>query len=75
MKFLRPTHHNLHWTLDVTFREDECRTRKDYSALNLAVIRHATRNILNRDKSKIPLKRKRVKAAANPDFRAALLEC
>jgi predicted transposase YbfD/YdcC len=64
---------NLHWTLDVTFREDECRTRKDYSALNLAVIRHAALNILNRDKSKIPVKRKRAKAAANPEFRAALL--
>jgi hypothetical protein len=59
----------------VTFREDECRTRKDYSALNLAVIRRAALNILSRDKSKIPVKRKRAKAAANPEFRAALLKC
>lgn len=66
---------NLHWALDVTFREDECRTRKDYSALNLAVIRRAALNILSRDKSKIPVKRKRAKAAANPEFRAALLKC
>ena len=66
---------NLHWTLDVAFREDECRTRKNYSALNLAVIRHAALNILKREATKIPLKRKRVKAAANPDFRAVLLKC
>jgi predicted transposase YbfD/YdcC len=66
---------NLHWTLDVTFREDECRTRKDYSALNLAVVRHAALDILKGEASKIPIKRKRVKAAVNPDFRAALLKC
>ena len=51
---------NLHWTLDVTFGEDECRTRKDYSAINLAMIRHAALNILKRDAAKIPIKRKRV---------------
>jgi len=66
---------NLHWTLDVTFREDECRTRKDNSAINLAMIRHAALNILRRDTTKIPIKRKRVKAAINPDFRDALLKC
>jgi predicted transposase YbfD/YdcC len=66
---------NLHWTLDVTFREDECRIRKDYSAINLAMIRHAALNILKRDTAKIPIKRKRLKAAINPDFRAALLKC
>ena len=26
---------NLHWTMDVTFDEDRCRTRKDDSPLNL----------------------------------------
>lgn len=66
---------NLHWTLDVSFREDECRTRKDHSAINLAVLRHAALNILKRDTSKIPIKRKRLKAAINPDFRTALLKC
>jgi predicted transposase YbfD/YdcC len=64
---------NLHWTFDVAFGEDECRTRKDYSALNLAVIRHAALNMLRREPTKIPIKRKRVKAAINPDFRTALL--
>lgn len=66
---------NLHWTLDVAFSEDDCRTRKDYSALNLATIRHAALNILKREPTKIPIKRKRVKAAINPSFRTALLRC
>ena len=64
---------NLHWQLDVTFREDECRTRKDYAATNLAMMRHATLNLLTREPSKIPIKRKRLKAAINPQFRTALL--
>ncbi len=65
---------NLHWTLDVAFGEDDGRTRKDYSALNLAIIRHAAL-MLKQEPTKIPIKRKRVKAAINPDFRAALLQC
>ncbi len=64
---------NLHWQLDVTFREDECRTRKDHVATNLAAMRRATLNLLSREPSKISVKRKRLKAAINPEFRTALL--
>lgn len=62
---------NLHWVLDVAFREDECRTRKDNSARNLAMIRRAVLNLLKREPSTLSLKRKRLKAAINPAFRAA----
>ncbi|NIA16446.1 MAG: ISAs1 family transposase [Nitrospiraceae bacterium] len=66
---------NLHWQLDVTFREDDCRTRKDHAPLNFAIIRRAALNILKRDPTKMSLKRKRLKAALNPDFRGKLLAC
>ena len=66
---------NLHWSLDVAFREDECRTRKDHSARNLAMIRRAVLNMLRREPTKSSLKRKRLKAAMNPTFRAAVLSC
>ena len=66
---------NLHWTLDVTFREDECRTRKGHSAENFVISHRAALNMLKREPTKIPIKRKRVKAAINPDFREALLKC
>jgi predicted transposase YbfD/YdcC len=36
----------LHWTLDVVFREDEARNRKDNGPQNLAVIRRLAQNIL-----------------------------
>ncbi|GAC1577612.1 MAG: hypothetical protein NVS3B5_09760 [Sphingomicrobium sp.] len=64
---------NLHWALDVTFREDECRVRKDHSARNLAMIRRAVLNLLRREPSRISLKRKRLKAAFNHAFRTELL--
>lgn len=66
---------NLHWQLDVTFREDACRTRKDHAPLNFAIIRHAALNMLKRDPSKMSLKRKRLKAAVNSGFRETLLAC
>lgn len=66
---------NLHWQLDVTFREDECRTRKDHAPLNFAIIRHVVLNMLKREPTKMSLKRKRLKAAVNPEFREKLLAC
>lgn len=38
----------FHWVLDVTFREDECRTRKGYAARTLAMIRRAVLTLLLR---------------------------
>jgi predicted transposase YbfD/YdcC len=63
---------NLHWTMDVIFDEDRCRTRKDHSPVNLAVIRHAAFNILKADKTKGSMRRKRLRACVDPKFRATL---
>jgi len=41
----------LHWALDVAFREDECRKRKDKSAENFAILRHITLNLLEQEKT------------------------
>ena len=64
---------NLHWQLDVTFREDQCRTRKDHAPLNLAILRHAALNMLKREASTMSIKRKRLKAALNQEFRESVL--
>lgn len=63
---------NLHWTMDVIFDEDRCRTRKDNSPLNLAIIRHAAFNILKADKTNGSLRRKRLRACIDPKFRTSL---
>lgn len=41
----------LHWILDVAFREDESRVTAGYSGQNLAVIRHIALNLLAQESS------------------------
>lgn len=43
---------SLHWCLDVIFNEDDSRTRKDYSAENLSLIRKIALNALKSITSK-----------------------
>ena len=42
---------SLHWVLDMQFREDESRARKDNSAENLNVLRHMAYNTLKNETS------------------------
>lgn len=39
----------LHWVLDIAFREDESRVRKDDAPENLAVLRHMALNLLKQE--------------------------
>jgi predicted transposase YbfD/YdcC len=60
---------SLHWVLDVAFREDDCRIRKDHAPENFAVLRHIALNLLRQEKSaKVGVKAKRLKAAWNNDY-------
>lgn len=40
-----------HWTLDVIFREDQCRVRVGHGAENFAIIRRMTLNLINQNKT------------------------
>lgn len=42
----------LHWCLDVTYREDECRIRKDHGAENFSRLRRLTMNLMRQDKTR-----------------------
>jgi predicted transposase YbfD/YdcC len=42
---------NLHWSLDVSFREDHNRARAGYSAQNLATVRRIALNLLTQEKT------------------------
>ena len=42
---------SLHWSLDVTFREDQSRMRKDHSPQNMATLRQIAHNQLKRETS------------------------
>ena len=64
---------SLHWCLNMTFREDYSRTRKDHSAENMAVVRHMALNILKNHPAKISLARKRRRCAYDDDFFAEVM--
>lgn len=64
----------LHWTLDMTFREDESRIRTEASAENFAIMRHIALNLIKNDTSrKASMKRKRFMAALEDDFRETIM--
>ena len=53
----------LHWVLDIAFREDECRIRKECGAQNFAILRHIALNLLKQEKTaKMGIKGRRLKA-------------
>ena len=59
---------NLHWVLDVVFREDDSRIRKGHAAENMAMLRRLTLSLLKQDESKGSLKVKRKKAGWDNEF-------
>lgn len=55
---------SLHWVLDVSFHEDDCRIRKNNAAQNMALLRQVALSLLAQDKStKRGIAAKRKKAA------------
>jgi predicted transposase YbfD/YdcC len=64
----RGIENNLHWQLDVSFREDECRVCRDHAPANLSVIRRFALGLLKRETScKKGIEIKRMKCAGNDE--------
>jgi predicted transposase YbfD/YdcC len=66
---------SLHWVLDITFREDDCRVRKDQAPHNFAALRKLALALLRQDTQypKRSLRSRRKTAERLPDYRASLL--
>lgn len=64
----------LHWHLDVTFREDDCRARKGHASQNLSVLRKVALHIVSEQKDKLSMKRRLYKAALDIEYLKKLLE-
>ena len=59
----------LHWQLDVTFGEDQCRIRKGNADANFSILRRTALSLLkNETTAKVGMKNKRLKAAWNIDY-------
>lgn len=59
---------NLHWVLDVSYREDEHRSRKEHTAANLAWLRRLTVSLLAQDKAKVGVSCKRKMAGWDDEY-------
>lgn len=64
----------LHWVLDIAFREDESRIRKNHGPENFAVLRHIALNLIKQEKTqKASIKGKRLKAGWDEDYLLKIL--
>jgi predicted transposase YbfD/YdcC len=64
----------VHWVLDIAFREDESRVRKDHGAKNFAVLRHIAVNLLRHETSRTgSIKTKRLRTGWDDSYLRTVL--
>jgi predicted transposase YbfD/YdcC len=60
---------SLHWQLDVTFQEDQCRIRKGHADTNFSSLRRTALSLLKNESSlKVGIKNKRLAAACDDAY-------
>ncbi|BCL39960.1 ISAs1 family transposase [Nostoc sp. MS1] len=65
---------SVHWTLDVTFNEDECRIRSLHSPQNFSLLRRIALNALERESSfRRSIRQKSRRAAMNDQYMLSVL--
>jgi len=65
---------SLHWVLDISFREDDCRCRTGHAPQNMAILRHIALNLLRQETTaKCGVKTKRLKAGWDNRYLLKLL--
>lgn len=63
----------LHWSLDVTFGEDDSRIRRENAPANFNTLRQFGLNLLKRYRPPMSVRQKRYKATLDDEFRANVL--
>jgi predicted transposase YbfD/YdcC len=64
----------LHWQLDVTFQEDQCRIRKGHADENFSILRRTALSMLKNESSiKVGVKNKRLIAGWDEDYMLKVL--
>ena len=65
----------LHWSLDITFSEDDCRIRNDNAAINFSWMRKFALSLLKRECSfKASIRRKQRKAFTNREYLTKVIQ-
>ena len=62
----------LHWVMDMTFRDDECRIRTGNAPANFTTVRHMAQNLIRKAPAKASLRLKRKTAAWDDTFLISL---
>jgi predicted transposase YbfD/YdcC len=65
----------LHWVLDVSFDEDQCRMRTDHSPENMALLRRLALCLLKKHGRKGSIRGKRLQSGWNDEFLLEILSC
>lgn len=63
----------LRWVMNIVFRDDEWRVRKDHTPPNFTTIKHMARNLIRNATPKGSMRLKRKVAAWDDDFLASLV--
>lgn len=63
----------LHWIMDMTFRDDECRIRTEHAPANFTTLKHMAHNLIRKAAGKHSFRLKRKIAAWDDDFLASLV--
>jgi predicted transposase YbfD/YdcC len=64
----------LHWCLDVAFREDDQKTAAGHARANLGLVRRVAASLLKQNPDKGSIKAKRLRAGWDDDFRLQVLQ-
>lgn len=64
---------SMHWSLDVSLREDACQIYRDNAAENLACLRHMSLNMLRSEATKVSIPVKQKRCMMKSDFLESVL--
>jgi len=64
----------LHWHLDVTFKEDNCRARTANAPINLSIMRKMALYLITQKLDTVSQKKKRFKASLNVDYMLSIIQ-
>lgn len=64
---------NLHWVMDMIFRDDECRVRTNHAPANFTTIKHMAHNLMQKAPGKDSMRLRRKTASWDDDYLASLV--
>jgi predicted transposase YbfD/YdcC len=64
---------SLHWVMDMTFRDDECRIRTEHAPANFTTLRHMAHNLVRKAPGRDSLRLRRKTASWDDEYLVSLI--